>query len=136
MAGLLEPSSSNGGGELDVLDDPPRISSISAGEAHSLAVSAVDGVVYSFGLYPGGRLGLRKAAVDAAKFASGGREVPLPMAVELDVRVKTACAGEAYSFVIDEAGGLYAWGRNAEGQLGVGIGPNLRYKPQPHNNLR
>ena len=47
---------------IEALTTPPRVCCIAAGEAHSLACT-LDGHVYSWGLFAGGRLGLRKAIV-------------------------------------------------------------------------
>ena len=98
------------------LDVPPRVSCVAAGEAHSLAVSACGGLLYSWGLYGEGRLGLRKSTVD--KNAPFTRELLQPMHADVaGVRFRQAVAGEAHSFAIDETGALFAWGRNTEGQV-------------------
>ena len=36
------------------------------------------------------------------------------------LRFTSACAGESHSLAIDASGRVYAWGRNGEGQLGLG----------------
>ena len=58
-----------------LLDEPPRILTISAGESHSLAIAACDGQVYAWGLYNNGRLGVRKAALEAAGFDPASQSV-------------------------------------------------------------
>ena len=114
---------------IGVLDTPPRISCVSAGEAHSLAVAACDGHLYSWGLFNEGRLGLRKAAI-SQHFK---REVLIPMHVYELVkhRIEAAAAGEAHSFAITNKGELFAWGRNNEGQLGLGnqFADAVRWRP-------
>ena len=108
---------------IGVLDTPPRISCVSAGEAHSLAVAACDGHLYSWGLFNEGRLGLRKAAIQQ----HFKREVLIPMHVDALVkhRIEAAAAGEAHSFAITNKGELFAWGRNGEGQLGLEINSRM-----------
>ena len=130
LAGSLDARSAYGA--IGLLEVPPRITHISAGEAHSLAIDAWSGQAYAWGLYHNGRLGLRKASIEAAGFPGGSADVLLPMCVELPGHVagRRACAGEAYSLVIDSHGGLHAWGRNAEGQLGLGDEtPKTKWKP-------
>ena len=95
---------------------------IAAGESHSLAVS-VQGHVYSWGLAANGRLGCSRARV--AHCFREATQALLPMYVMGGVEQKKkkivrVSAGDAHSMAIDDAGLLFAWGRNVEGQLGVG----------------
>ena len=46
-------------------------------------------------------------------------------------RIEAAAAGEAHSFAITNKGELFAWGRNNEGQLGLGnqFADAVRWRP-------
>jgi alpha-tubulin suppressor-like RCC1 family protein len=94
-----------------------RVSVVSAGGRHSLALSEV-GVVYSFGEGWTGCLGhgddadQRKPRPIAALHG--------PIAALHGVRVVAVAAGEDHSLVVSAAGRLYSFGYNWYGQLGHG----------------
>ena len=106
------------------LDPPPRISCVSAGEAHSHAIASPHGHLYSWGMLAGGRLGLRKQCLDGSPSRRG--TVCRPMHADMrdrpggGPRFTLVSAGDAHSLAVDERGALWSWGRNCEGQLGVG----------------
>ena len=114
------------------LDPSPRIICVSAGECHSHAISAPHGHLFSWGLCTGGRLGLRRQLLEATPGSPPGPAVARrgavcrPMHADLRDRpgrglnFHLVSAGDAHSLAIDARGGLYAWGRNVEGQLGLG----------------
>ena len=118
---------------FEVLGRPPRISCVSAGEAHSLAVGAAHGHAYSWGLFAGGRLGLHKDAVEAA-FPSrrAGDPILVPMHLQMPSgsgAIALVAAGESHSFAVDVRGALFAWGRNKEGALGTGSERDIGWRP-------
>lgn len=82
---------------------------IAAGEYHALAVAA-DGSVESWGFNSSGQLGDEPSAI----------ERDAPVTVSMLHGVSQVAAGEAHSLAVNAAGGLTAWGANAQGQLGDG----------------
>ena len=114
-----------GHGNKDSLSRPKNISALSkykvistsCGELHTLALTA-DGKLFSFGKGEYGRLGLG---------SSGFGEVSLPELVEFfdyqNKKVTAISSGHAFNVVKTEDGKLWSFGRNEQGQLG--IGPSL-----------
>jgi alpha-tubulin suppressor-like RCC1 family protein len=102
------------------------VSFMSAGGAHSLAVSAADGALWAWGRDEGdGRLGISTAA-----HADGGSSSPLhvPLAVRgapapapgaAPLAAAAATAGGFHTLVLlTDAGGVLSFGGNANGELG------------------
>ena len=115
------------------------IVSVSAGAHHSLAVGA-DGSLWAWGKASDHQLGLGSGP-------AGGDlvTVPTPTRVVLrevmsatsngtgrPVRCASVSAGAAHSLAVDVDGGVWSWGRNAHGQLGVG---GTRPSPTPKRIL-
>jgi alpha-tubulin suppressor-like RCC1 family protein len=84
---------------------------IAAGYSHSLALD-IKGKLYAWGYNNEGQLGLDDFG------ESTYRTIPTPVAPELTFR--TIAAGFSHSLALDTKGRLYTWGRNNEGQLGMG----------------
>lgn len=99
-----------------------RIAAVSAGEAHSLAVSA-DGRVFSFGAAGLGRLGL---GIWDVKDQHTPQVIDSWMGPTLRaVSIRGVAAGTAHSLAVDADGSCFAFGSNSHGQLGVGANTNL-----------
>ena len=86
---------------------------VAAGGSHSLALTK-DGYVYAWGLNENGQTG------------TGAGETPYPTRVvrESDGAplggIVAIAAGHSHSLALDKDGNVWAWGRNTEGQLGIG----------------
>ncbi|KIY98506.1 putative E3 ubiquitin-protein ligase HERC1 [Monoraphidium neglectum] len=87
------------------------ISSVSCGAEYSIAVSHETRQVYSWGWGDFGRLG-HGHSLDCFS--------PQPITALSGVAVRQVACGDAHTLVATEAGELYAFGRNQNGQLGVG----------------
>ena len=87
-----------------------RVVAVSAGGAHSLAITA-DGSVWSWGDGDGGKLG-----------HGDEQNQLLPKKVEAFAgrRVVAVSAGFGYSIAITADGSVWSWGRGSEGRLGHG----------------
>jgi alpha-tubulin suppressor-like RCC1 family protein len=86
------------------------IIAVAGGEAHSLALAA-DGTVYAWGANAHGQLGF--GAAD-----SGGH--PVPSAVPGLGGITAIAAGYRHSLALGGDGTVWAWGSNADGELGNG----------------
>lgn len=96
-----------------------KVKDISCGITHSIVLSE-DGNIYSFGRGPYGLLG-----------NSSTKDQITPKIIELlrllksenpqDEVVKIDCADE-YTAALTKGGDLYVWGKNNQGQLGIGAG--------------
>ncbi|HQY47701.1 MAG TPA: FG-GAP-like repeat-containing protein, partial [Usitatibacteraceae bacterium] len=82
---------------------------IAAGDSHSLALKA-DGTLWAWGANGFGQLGLGDNA---------NRPVPTAVAA-LGGGVGLVAAGEFHTLAVKAGGALFAWGRNANSQLGDG----------------
>ena len=89
-----------------------RPSHIALGKDHVL-VASDDGSVYSWGRGEEGQLGLPHAV---------GSVLPAEVKTLSARGVVVVAAGRAHSAAITHDGGLYCWGSNAYGQLGLGKG--------------
>lgn len=93
---------------------------VSAGEYHSLALKT-DGTLWAWGLNIDGQLG--HAVGDATR-----RTVPVQVGTDKDWLA--VAAGKNHSLALKSDFSLWAWGRNATGQLGVAVGDiSNRYVP-------
>jgi alpha-tubulin suppressor-like RCC1 family protein len=115
LSGVLSPSVTLGRGGWKKID------SAVAGPRHSAAISA--GTLYMWGANDAGQLGL-------------GDRVPrsLPQALPASAfggnQVKEVALGQSHTLVRTADGAIYAWGSNAQGQLGKPSGDNIL---QPSN---
>jgi alpha-tubulin suppressor-like RCC1 family protein len=82
---------------------------VAAGANFTLALKA-DGSVWAWGANDAGQLG--NGSVEA--------RVPMPVAVSLPTPVMAVAAGGAHALAIDRDGAVWAWGLNANGQVGNG----------------
>lgn len=91
-----------------------RITGIGAGHAHSLALSST-GEVFAWGSDSEGQVGDNGGT---------GSNVHLPtpvMGLLAGKRIIAVSAGYEFSLALSDQGKLYAWGENAQGQLGEGF---------------
>lgn len=92
---------------------------VAAGGYHSIAIDT-DGGLWTWGLNGFGQIGDGTA---------GNRRLT-PYKVPAETRFVSAAAGNAHSLAIDRDGGLWAWGDNWMGQLGIGSSENRRTVPE------
>jgi alpha-tubulin suppressor-like RCC1 family protein len=94
---------------------PDTIKQLAAGFDHSLALTE-NGEIYAWGDNTYGQVG-----IDSAKgIVSGPQKIEsLPKIVEMS-------AGFRHSMALDEDGGVWVWGNNIAGQLGIGGHTDLR----------
>ena len=78
-----------------------HVSTVSAGDYHSLALSARDGIVFSWGQGRAGRLGHGDEA---------SRSLPTPVTALSRIRVSALAAGSSHTIAIGEDRGWFAWG--------------------------
>ncbi len=90
------------------------ISAIAGGGDHSLALTAA-GTVYAWGLNSNGQLG-NGSTTDS--------HAPALVTALPGVDVTAVAAGADHSLALTSAGTVYAWGFNADGQLGNGLTTN------------
>ncbi len=88
-----------------------RATAIAAGYLHSLAIGS-DNVIYGWGSDSYGELGNGSAPV--------WETTPVPVSMPKGVIPAQIAAGYDHSLAIDTNGNLYAWGTNANGELGTG----------------
>ena len=84
--------------------------SVAAGDAHSLGIKK-DGTLWTWGLNNNGQLGLN---------TSDGNQHPDPTQVGTDTDWVAVAGGFRHSVAVRAGGTLWAWGGNANGQLGLG----------------
>ena len=96
---------------------PDQISSISAGEKHSLLLST-SGEVWAFGSNDCGQLGTGDKQQDPL---DPGRNVNPRIIQSLrGVKIIQVEAGATHSLALDSEGGVWSWGQSAFGALGHG----------------
>lgn len=93
-----------------MLPDGVAIAQVSAGDAHSLALTS-SGAVYAWGDNTSGQLG-------NGTFLSS--TTPVSVSLPPNTTVTAISAGENYSLALTSTGLLYAWGNNDSGTLGDG----------------
>ncbi|KAM3610146.1 uncharacterized protein V6R79_026111 [Siganus canaliculatus] len=87
------------------------VSQVACGSQHSVALTR-DGQVYTWGQDSRGQLGLGKRKLDTSSPQHLRSLSSLPL-------VQIAAGGEQ-SFALSVSGGVFSWGRNDHGQLGLG----------------
>ena len=105
----LEPVSLANAGDLS----GKKIVRVAAGHNFSLALDE-NGVIYSWGLGNLGRLGTGSVTSELT---------PVSLAASGDLagqNIIAITAGDQHAFALDDGGSVYAWGGNANGQLGDG----------------
>ncbi|XP_044049752.1 probable E3 ubiquitin-protein ligase HERC4 [Siniperca chuatsi] len=104
---------------LEAFGNP--VSQVACGSQHSVALTK-DGQVYTWGQDSRGQLGLgeRKPGTNSPQHLRSLSAVPL---------VQIAAGGEQ-SFALSVSGGVFGWGRNDSGQLGLGDTTD-RHTPTP-----
>lgn len=108
-----------------VLADTSLISSqtfqpmVSGGVAHSLYLK--DGIIYAWGSNDSGQLGDN---TNITHF------MPVQIRGFNGKSIKQVVAGTYYSLAVDSEGNVWAWGNNAQGQLGDGSQTNRNYPVQ------
>ncbi|XP_070764278.1 probable E3 ubiquitin-protein ligase HERC4 [Enoplosus armatus] len=105
---------------LDALCNIP-VSQVACGRQHSVALTT-DGQVYAWGQDSRGQLGLGKREPGASPPQHLRPLSALPL-------VQIAAGGEQ-SFALSVSGGVFGWGRNDRGQLGLGDTTD-RHTPTP-----
>lgn len=84
---------------------------IACGEAHSLALCDNASRIVAWGDNSQGQLGAGDMAVSAR---------PIPTTLKFATAIKQIACGSAFSMALTDAGAVYTWGHNADGQLGLG----------------
>jgi alpha-tubulin suppressor-like RCC1 family protein len=92
---------------------------IAAGSSSSIGLAA-GGALYTWGDDDDGQLGLGAETTDARS----------PIRVPAVPEVAAIAAGDRFGLALDRDGGLWAWGRNADGQLGLGLAGAPALTPQ------
>uniref|UniRef100_A0A3B4XNV5 Uncharacterized protein n=1 Tax=Seriola lalandi dorsalis TaxID=1841481 RepID=A0A3B4XNV5_SERLL len=87
------------------------VSQVACGSQHSVALTK-DGQVYAWGQDSRGQLGL-------GKMKTGANSPQLLRSLSAIPLVQVAAGGEQ-SFALSVSGGVFGWGRNDRGQLGLG----------------
>nr|WOE55326.1 PhF00089.1 [Neoporphyra haitanensis] len=120
-----------GGGDdrLRVTPGPVDVSGVAAADGrvaavvagyHSNVLLTVGGGAYAWGWGAYGQLGVGDTA---------DRRVPCRVATPAATRLVAAAVGDRHALAVDAAGGVWAWGSNEFGQLGVGAAGDTRPSP-------
>ncbi len=92
------------------------VSVVSCGQYHSVALTSF-GQIFTWGSNQHGQLGLDSADI----LPTGNRRVWLPQEVKLEgVFFVDVSAGGYHTLALTDSGQLYVFGRNDDGQLGLG----------------
>jgi RHS repeat-associated protein len=97
----------------------PTGATISSGGQHALALRG-DGTVWSWGNNYEGQLGDGTTSGSACAFGIGNYCHPTPEQVTVITGMTQVAAGGFHSLALKSDGTVWAWGLNAEGQLGDG----------------
>jgi hypothetical protein len=95
-----------------------NIVSLASGGGHTVALTA-DNLLYTWGQGSSGQLG------DGQPITGYSSSIPVAVTMSGVLSGKTIVAiacGSTHSMALDSTGKLYAWGQNAAGQLGDGLG--------------
>jgi len=93
------------------------ITQIAAGALHSLALSST-GQLYTWGLNEYGQLGDGSTTNSSVPVAVSAGAIPA------GATITQIAGGEYHSLALSSTGQLYAWGKNANGELGDGTNSN------------
>lgn len=110
---------------------PYRISSIAAGDGHTVCVSS-DGVVFAWGASACGQLGLddnQSMPRDAEGYPF--QPTPIPVKLMTGVKIREVACGDAHTLAMTTEGKVYSWGGAGCGQLGH---PNIQEMPKDADN--
>ncbi|XP_040379308.1 ultraviolet-B receptor UVR8-like [Oryza brachyantha] len=91
--------------------DAPGITSVICGADHTTAYSEVEQQVYSWGWGDFGRLGHGN---------SSDVFTPQPVKALQGIKIKQIACGDSHCLAVTMAGEVQSWGRNQNGQLGLG----------------
>lgn len=108
--------------EVSALADK-KITSIAAGEHHTLALSE-DGSIYTFGRIDMFEIGLSKEHLPETAFKDAhgkARSVPVPTKLPGIPKIRSVAVGSHHSLAISEDGVVYSWGFGET--YAVGLGP-------------
>jgi len=92
---------------------------VSPGGAHTIAIRD-GGAIFTWGRNNNGQLGIG---------TTGGQQNS-PQQVGLDRNWQTISAGNSHNLAIKTTGTLWAWGRNGDGQIGIGSNASMFNSPQ------
>jgi alpha-tubulin suppressor-like RCC1 family protein len=95
------------------------VTAVAASWTHSLALKS-DGTVWAWGANESGQLGDE---------TTDPRTEPVQVHGLSEVRVIAIAAGDDFSLALDDDGGVWAWGTNGWGQLGIGTTSNYESTP-------
>ena len=87
-----------------------KVTAVAAGSLHSLALTST-GAVFAWGYNADGELG------DGGTTNS---DVPVKVKLPAGTKVTAVAAGGYYSLALTSTGTVFAWGYNADGELGDG----------------
>ena len=119
------------GGEQNT-DTLERVISISAGEAHSVALTLGDDLqsreVFVWGSYQTGSVVQNDASTSlgANRYRRNYMVARTPVKIDIPngVVISKVSAGDIHDVAMSDAGAVYAWGANCNGALGNGVGAN------------
>ncbi|OXA48941.1 RCC1 and BTB domain-containing protein 1 [Folsomia candida] len=98
--------------KLVKVGDGAKISQLSVGFAHTLALTMDTAEVFVWGYNHYGQLGLRDET---------NRSKPRNATSNITSnKIKQICSSQFSSFALTQSGDLYSWGHNATGELGIG----------------
>jgi alpha-tubulin suppressor-like RCC1 family protein len=109
LRGELGSSSLGKTNQPTLIEIPENFDSLAAGSRHGLAVSALDGKVWSWGENDRGQLG------DGTHRSRGVPKVVLGL-----TQIRSVSAGGGHSLALGTDGRVWSWGANDKGQLGLG----------------
>ncbi len=85
-----------------------KVTAVAAGGGHNLAVTST-GAVFAWGLNDEGQLG---------NGGTGSSDVPVNVSLPEGTKVTEVAAGSLHSLALTSTGAVWAWGYNANGELG------------------
>lgn len=100
--------------EVQGLPAGENIIAVAASQVHSMAVTE-SGEVWAWGGNGDGQLG------DGTRIYRNKAVKVIGLPDPATDKVTSIAVGESYSFAVTESGRVWAWGNNADGQLGLGV---------------